>query len=831
MGILTPSLSFGADTDLDFGTRFIPSNVVEDKEGMIHVFAKKGTSIVPEKIEGLTVTSLDSSILRVLTVKNSESGFVSEVVVKGVKAGTTKLFLASPGFSSLELPVTVFGNLHNQKQLLVNVVPDTFSSDGPFRGLVSVELVDSDGFPVKASEDVSISLNVANNNILEIFQKDLIIKKGEYFTGTHFIVKDSGKTGKTNIFAKGQGMEAKSNNIVVAEEDDLQVKLYLLQDQINVFGKGGNVGHIIAQLQTKDGDEHPVIAKKDIIVKYIVTNDILANQNTSPNANVGETTGTFKIKKGSYWGYTTFPLLGPVSDYGTTQGTSNIKVAGKYTVTISTGVPLSLDIDTVEGVFYNQNHANLNTPKAATTSQNSPTASNDGDKFVKFEGLPIFATGNKELLGLVFLEDQNDFPILANKNLEINIDSSSNDFVSIDPVFLPKGTSSALVFGQVGLSVPKEEIEINPVVQVEDESSTTTKVKVYGPEEESNKLVAKPLITKVLAGTEFPIVVYLTNKNEVTEFPRNSDLFISASEIFEVETKPVLRGDDLVMLNTKAIGKGKDKLQFTVNDIDNAEVTIESQSLKPANIVIVHSDTIFTGTNDVFSIELLNSENKPVFATEDIEINFVVNDKSIIQIPSSMVIKKGEYYTLFDAGPKIAGTTKISALAEGLPISTTDISIKSLKPELLLNAPDLVENQQVFTVKVTAKQDNLALSGLNVNWNVEGGVLQLSDTKTGKTGEAVASIMSTSDRKVDVKASVTGSNYSPSTISKTVKVNATSEFLAFAEEQTEFTKPDIGGIDPVIILVPAMIGLMGYMLFKKGAIKIKNPPATKQPQI
>lgn len=831
MSILTPSLTFGADTSLDFGTRLIPSNIVEDREGMIHVFAKQGNSIVPQKIEGLTVTSLDSSILRVLTVKNSETGFVSEVTVKGVKAGTTNLFLAAPGFSSLELPVTVYGNLHTQKQILVNVVPSEFSSDGPFRGLVSVELADADGFPVKATEDVTVSLNVANNNILEISQKDLIIKKGEYFTGTHFFVKDSGKTGKTNIFAQGQGMEAKSNQIVVAEEDELEVKIYLLQDRINVFGKGGNTGHIIAQLQTKDGDEQPVIAKKDTTVKYIVTNNVLANQNTSPNANIGEVAGTFTIKKGTYWGHTTFPLLGPVSDYGTSQANSDIRIAGKYTVTISSGDPISLDIDTVEGVFYNQGHANLNTPNNAQSSQSGQTPPNDGDRFVKFEGLPIFATGNKELIGLVFLEDENDFPILADKNLEINIDSN-NKFVTVDPVFLSKGTSSALVFGQVGLTVPEEEIEIHPVVEVEEESTTTTEVEVFGPEESASKLVAKPLITKVLAGTEFPIVVYLTNDNEVTEFPRDSNLFISDSEIFQVEDKSILRGDDLIMLNTKAVDKGKDKIQFTVNDFENAEVTIESLHLKPAHIEIVHSDTIFTGANDIFSIELLNSQNKPVFATEDIDINFVVNDESKIQIPKNLVIKKGEHYALFDAGPKTSGTTKISALAEGIPISTTDISIKSLKPELLLNAPEIVESQEVFTVKISAKQDDTSLKGLKVNWDVQGGVLQLSDSKTGTTGEAVASIISTSNSKVEVKASVSGSNYSPNSITKTVRVNATdSEFLAYAEEQVEFSKPDIGGIDPIIILVPAMIGIMGYMLFKRGAIKIKNPPTTQQPQI
>ena len=355
MSILTPSLSFGADTSLDFGTRLIPSNIVEDREGLIHVFAKQGTSTVPEKIEGLTVTSLDSSIIRVLTVKNSESGFVSEVIVKGVKAGETKLFLAASGFSSKELPITVYGNVMTQEQLLVKVVPDKFSLDGPFRGLVSVQLTDSDGFPVEASEDVIVSLNVANNNILDISQKELTIKKGEYFTGTHFTVKDSGSTGKTNIFVTAPGMEAKSNDLSVDElDDDLEIKLYVFpKDQINVFGQGA-VGHIIVQLQ-KENNEEPVIANKDITVKYKVTNDIFANVNTSPGSHIGENSGDIKIKKGSYWGHDTFTLLGGE--------------AGEYTVTVTSGDPLTLDTVQIDATFY---------------AQNVPTPpSNDGDRFVK----------------------------------------------------------------------------------------------------------------------------------------------------------------------------------------------------------------------------------------------------------------------------------------------------------------------------------------------------------------------------------------------------------------------------------------------------------------
>jgi hypothetical protein len=800
MSILTPSLTYGADSNFEFGTRLIPTKLVEDKEGMIQIFTKKGTSLVPEKISGLTVTSLDSKILRVLTVKDSESGFVSEVTVKGIKAGTTKLFLAAPGFSSQELPVTVYGNVFNQEQLLVKVVPDTFSSAGPFRGLVSVELADVDGFPVKAAEDVSVSLSVANNNILDISQENLVIKKGEYFTGTHFIVKDSGNTGKTNIFATALGMETKSDVITVDEQDDLQVKLYLIQEKINAFGS--SKAYIIVQLQL-EGSVEPVIASKDITVNYKVTNDIFVNQNTSPNSHLGEKVGTITIKKGSYWGYDAFSLLG-----GKT---------GKYLVTITSGEPLTLESDTIQAVFYDQNVANA--------------PSNDSDRFVKFEGLPIFATGNKELLGIIFLEDKSDFPIRSDKNLEIKLDSSDNDFLSIDDVFLQVGEGSALVFGKVGHSIPdgtSGAFEINPVVEVESESSSPTVVEVFGSDETSLQLIAEPLIPKVLKDTEFPIVLYFTESSQVTKFPKNSNLFVSPSKIFDVETKPVFSGDDLIMLNTNAVDSGSDTLQFTVNNFPDATLTIESLSLKPANIIIDHSETIFTGTNDVFSVQLVNSQNLPVFATEDMEITFVVNDESMIQVPHTLTIKKGEYYTLFDAGPKTSGVTEISALSEGLPLSTTNIKISSLTPSLLLDAPEIVESGEVFTVKVEAKQDDLPLSGLGVQWNVDGGILQLSDSKTGTTGEAIASIISTSGSAVNIKASVSSSYYSPNTVAKTVRVNSTSEFLAFAEEEPKFIKPEIGGIDPVIIIVPAVLVLMGYMLIKKGTIKIKNPTVTKQ---
>ena len=120
--------------DIELGTRFLPSLLVEDSEGMIQVYAKQGENIVPKKISGLTATSLDSSIVRVIDVRESKTGFDSEIRIKAMKAGDTSIFIVGPGFSALEIPVTIHGNKLTQEQLLIKVIPDSFSANGPWRG-------------------------------------------------------------------------------------------------------------------------------------------------------------------------------------------------------------------------------------------------------------------------------------------------------------------------------------------------------------------------------------------------------------------------------------------------------------------------------------------------------------------------------------------------------------------------------------------------------------------------------------------------------------------------------------------------------------------------
>ena len=162
----------------EFDVRLIPSKIVENSDGIMQVFISDGTNIMPTKITDLTVTSLDSSILHIEKVKESDSNFITEVYVKTGKPGITTIYLAAPGFTAKEIPITVYGNKNTASKLLVKITPDIFTTSGINEGYISVELADDDGFPVIAKEDTVISLSTADREIVDLINSNMVIKKG-----------------------------------------------------------------------------------------------------------------------------------------------------------------------------------------------------------------------------------------------------------------------------------------------------------------------------------------------------------------------------------------------------------------------------------------------------------------------------------------------------------------------------------------------------------------------------------------------------------------------------------------------------------------------------
>lgn len=777
--LLVPSVAYAMSDDIEFGTRFLPLFLVEDSEGVIQVYAKQGDSIVPQKISDLTATSLDSSIVRVIDIKESETSFDSEIRIKAIKAGETSIFIVGPGFSSIEVPVTIHGNKLTQEKILIKTIPESFSANGPWDGYVSVQLADEDDFPVIATKDTVINLSSADNNVLNLLQRDIIITEGEYFGYAQFEVNDEGET---MIYASSVGMEtAKSDPIMVGEEEDLEIEFFTIPDKLNTFA--ASRGFIIAQLQS--GGE-PTIANKDVTVNFKITNSQFGSQNSSPTlAEYGDIKqdGFFQIKKGSYWGYIEWSTLSGIED--------------TYDIQLSTQNPLqveTVDVPTFDLELFD-------------------------DKFIHFEDLPILASGNRELIGVVYLEDESNNPILAERDIFIGIDSSDEDFLKVEKTIIKRGFSSELVFAQVGHSAP-DDLELHADV---DNSDEVIIADVSGAVKDSNTLIIEPLVTRVLAGKEFPIAVYLESGIELTNFGDREIMFISPSEYYEVESKDISRGDGIILLDSKSLLEGSDTLSFSIGEYET-ELEIDSVSAKPSQLHLDYSETIFTGTNDVFSIQLLDSSGFPVFANNNLEIKFILKDESMLEIPESIIIEKGKYFALFDVAPIKSGKVELSIVANDLPLESFEIEVTSLEPEISISAPEIIEGGESFMAKISVSHDGNPLQNMRITWNVDGGIVQLSDSKTGTTGEAVISIIPTSNSNIKINADVLGSWYSPSKTSTVVRINATdSEFLAYADEgqQVQYGQIEVFGFDPVLIIVPAALIGMGYIFMKKGMLKVK----------
>ncbi|MEO9308804.1 MAG: hypothetical protein ABI337_00745 [Nitrososphaera sp.] len=764
---ITVSLAYAEEFDI----RFVPSKLVENSEAKMHVFVTDGTQVIPAKISGLTVTSLDSSVLHIERVQESNS-LVTEVVVRSGKAGTTTIYLAAPGFTSKEIPVTVYGNKNNAATLLIKVTPDTFTTSGLSEGYIAVQLADEDGFPVIAKEDTVVTLNTASRDIVELPTQNLIIKKGEYFTYAKFNVK---KSGTAILYATSPGVETQSATVTVEKDEDLTVKLYTYPETLTIHD--ASKGFIIAQLQDSSG--RPVLAQKDITVYYkLVNSDDNEVTNYSSTYNY-KSSGYFSISKGSYWGYTQYSLPKGIED--------------KYELIISTQDPLVVE-------------------RKEIVAKDLELMD---DKIVKFETLPVLTTGKSELIGVVYLEDENKNPIVAKKNIQIKIDSSDNKSLFVPDVTIIKGDQVALVYGTVSNSAPSD-LELRPVVN----DGQLTSVDIFGPDKDSLELVAEPLISKVLAGTNFPLILYLKDGTEATSFPESQEVFVAPNEYIEAQPKKILAKDNLVILDAKALKKGIATLSVEVGDFEDT-TTIENLSVEPANIILDHSKTIFVGNNDVFSIQLVNSAGIPTYATSDVEVNVVVKDQEMLDVPSKVIIPKGSHYILFDVAPKVSGKTEISFLSKQLPLLKDEITISSLVPELSITAPDSVNTAEGFIVTASARAGGKPLVGLNVQWQVEGGSADMADSTTGPTGEAAVSIIPQSSQ-VTIKATVSGQLYSPSTVTKTVQIISSDDSSVAVVEQTPQYSFEIFGFDPILIIVPGAIGAAGFMLKKKGQLTIKK---------
>jgi len=768
LGIIVFSASAYAQTVGEFSYRILPDKIVANTEGVLEVYVKGD---LPAKIDNLIASSSDSHIIQIIGIKQNNDGYVTNVKIKAINAGTANIALAAPGFSSHEFPITIHSNNITPTNLFIKTTPSTFSMKEATQGYVSVELANQLGIPFKAKQDTIITLTTTDSNIINLKNTQLTIKQGEYFAIGQFEVK---KDGSAQISASTMSLTAVSSAVTVSTVTTPQtIQLFVFPKKINNFQN--SYGYVIAQLHDSAGNI--AFAKEDITIPVQVTDSSKTQlPNTSGENPLVSANAPIVIKKGSYWGFTT--------------------------VSVNTGVTSTYDVSISPKGYMVSADAQLQTMTLNMFADNSAV----------LDLLPIIATGQKELIGIMHLEDTTGNPIMAADDLQIEVVSSDTNSLSIDKAKLDKGTGAALVFGKVGTFAN------SPTLKVITLNTQTLSAPIITPTKESVALVAEPLLPKILSNEDFPLALYLTNAGVYSYFTTDASPIFSPRDVFQTESKTLQKDQSIVLFNSKSLKTGPIALSIEAGDYAT-NLSLDSSSSTPASISLAYPEKIISNFGNTFSMQLLDSQQNPVFMDKDTQIKLVSSDPSILDVPENVVIKQSNYYSFFNVTAKQAGNAELAVLANDIPLSKFEVVVTSVLPTIGIISNDYVNPNTTFEASLTAQYNNAPMSGLKVDWNAEGAKIQSMESITDKDGKAKITLLSQDPNKVNIKATVSGGIFSTTSVDKQVTVNQplTTQNTP-AQNTLNINGFSIFGINPLFIVIPAGAAGAGIILKKKNML-------------
>ncbi|QUC65462.1 Ig-like domain-containing protein [Nitrosopumilus sp. K4] len=813
----------------ELGYQQHPGKLLENTEGILQIYVKSNEYMIPKEISNLQVTSSDRKIIEVLGVEKMSDGFTTNVKLSAKNSGTADISVAAPGFTSQEIPITVYTSNNNPTHLLLKATPNDFAVDGPKYGYLAVEVVTSGDLPTKTNKDLEIELTSPNSDIIILEEEKITIDSGNYFAITKFKIKDSGDA---MVFAKTEGMKPVSAQIHVREaKEPLTLKLYTYPE--NYLTGTNNKGFAIIQLE--DGEGIPVKATEDIPIKIAVENPDARINTSNDFEEIIFKQKELMIKQGEYSTYTSFTPRPDFSDIIESY-VEDPEASGSVVKSLSIGISAE---------NYHVKDGSINIVHDEYVSETT------GKGPVVVKSIPFLVTGDREILGVAYLEtdvevskkrpDETRYketvtiPVMADETFKMYADSSDLKTASIiDPEF-NVGDNAALVFGNTGTVIP--ETKSMDFTFEDGEGIKKFTGNPTGPIEDDLTIKSESLIPEILAGEEFFIISYMWEEEEEdedaattededeeengregpTHFISNTVITFSADNIIEIEPQVVKQNDAYAILNANALKVGDTSVTGTAGKFETG-LDLSSKTTDPTSISMAYVKTIFPGTTSFATIQLLDSADNPVHVKEDVHIKLVYDGIDSIEIPENITIKEGEYFETFEISGLKDGKINISALSEDFPLAKFEINVSSLHPNLVLTSPDAVNPGDVIDaeMKISFEDEQLPLSDYNVIWEVEGAEIRQQDEITNSDGIAKIKAVATSQDTVKITAKISGQGFFESSVSKPTSViqpQVSPEGQVVEEEKKELALP-ITGENAVFVIIPVAIGAAIFFLKK-----------------
>ncbi len=841
--VIFPSYAFADGESGQLDAKLVPNQMMVNTDGVIQVTPKT----FGDEVNDLIATSSDSSVVQVLGIEDDSTHNAYDIKVRGINPGQVTINMAASGFSPLEMPVTIYPNSQQPTTLLIKATPRAFSTPGASQGFLSVETVNSDGVPTPVTSDTPIKLSVSDSNVVNLGNSQIIIPQGSYFATSKFTIN---APGNVYLYASAPSMQPVSTQVTITNVATPYVlQAYAFPPLVNDIKD--SISYVVVQLHDSGGN--PVIAKNDIHVSVqLVNTQDTTSSNTSYQDPFAQVNDDILIKKGSYWGYvpveftaginatynveisakgymiSTIPTTTTITTTATTGSSSS---AGSSGTTTTTGTTSSSGTSTSSTTVSGSTSTNV----GSTTSSTTTTATGTGtsvcnatpypvsttqvqivtfaqnyvldDKYPCFYQLPILATGNQELIGILALKDSSGYPALAKSGLSFRIDSSDTSTVSVSNTPMNYGDQSALVFGQVGSTA-------NPVTLnvVSDSPQQVTPV-ITAPTRAASTLVADPLVSTVLPDTQFPLAIYETSNGALDSLKKDFVALVSPQQSISPIQLTVPDTNPVFLTEETLLKDGSQNIAITTPDYATS-FTVTGQSSKPNSAVLGYPDQIFADTKSLFSVELLDDKQLPIVADTDTAIKLVSSNSTVLEVPQSILIKQGSYYTTFDATPKSSGTAEIAVLADNIPLSKFDIAVTSFIPAVTIDSVDHVDNNAKLTATATVSYKKVNLAGIGVSWKVTGATVNQMDAVTDKDGKATILMTVTNPTTVGIEADVGGGLYQAVTATKQVSVNPPLGPVGGTSSGNQQPAFSIFGVSPLLFIIPGA-GAAAFVVLRK----------------
>ncbi|MEM2760369.1 MAG: hypothetical protein QXU32_00275 [Nitrososphaerales archaeon] len=836
------------DAILSFHLQFmtVPQKLIHNTDASLLIYAVDNNGKpLPVRIPTVSITSSDPSVVMIKNISSSENDNSVKVDIHAGKIGSAIVTAAANGFLSSSVTLEVVGDAYKPEGLVVKAVPSSFAHFGPYNGYVSVQLVNFFGNPVLADEDIVINLSSSDPSVVNL-RKEVTIKKGENFVVNEFTVIGSGIT---LLQAEVPGKWKESAKITVSQpQTPLELKFYAAP-QI-APARQGQIIHGFVQLQDASGV--PVKADRDISVNVI-----------SDSSDVRGGTGI--IKKGTTTAILQLAINTNKScfDVGIDRAPKNdnfdpcielVAVAKGFKSqsqlielrTPVTRVDLSAETRFDDPAFTKIDPVIFPTSIAIDSNQqniepvvNMPILSDGTEKPIGVVQLMRFVDSNQD--GQIDLAGVNEngepcpaigttCPVIPFTDISPVIESDDDFKMEIKTAVIPKGRSSSLLQASVGYQGGDAEV----ASIAEFFGQTFTQFKLHG--HSGISLAAEPVISKIMARSDFPYMVYFKDSNGISSYSIG-DMTLSISktdkpeaeigtsktttEILAIESGMIVKGSPYVLLHASSKGKGSSTMtiESSVKDmLFSTTNTLTMSTQLPEKLGFFVPNLILGNAKYTVPLQVLDKNGFPIKTVSDVEILFVPSIRNIISAPETIMLPKGEYYATILIEAKNDGKTEITALANNFQSTKLNAEVTTPTPTAVLTpSSKTVQVGNQFSVTLNSKFNDAPVSNLNVKWSSDKATLVVADQRTNEQGNANAKFLMKEASPFVVRAEISGPGYKTNTVTLNMQTESLPERVGLNLDTQIGGSENAGVMDlltknPYIFVLPAIGGVVFWLV-------------------